>query len=223
MPFSLDPLKDEISKVEVLEVMGSDLTVINAARVSLGKHHTEFDESDEKLIKYLAAHRHWTPFGHPQIQLRIKMPIFVAREWYRHTVGLIRNELSRRYVDTLPEFYMPQVWRTRPDKGIKQGSGGKHPQSDRWAHIIADITQEVSSIYIQMLDEGIAPEMARMVLPQSMYTEFYETGSLAAYARICGLRIAPDAQQETRRYAEAVSELIAPYFEHSWAALTAPH
>ena len=149
------------------------------------------------------------------------MPLFVAREWYRHNIGLVRNEISRRYVDSLPEFYLPKVWRMRPDKSIKQGSGGTHPQSSNWFEAVLDLANEANSTYLEMIEDGIAPEMARMVLPQSMYTEFYETGSLAAYARICGLRIAPDAQQETRRYAEAVSELIAPYFEHSWAALNA--
>lgn len=215
----IDPLGDGISKVELIDRMGSDLTVVNCARVSLDKHHDEFEESDTKLINYLAKHNHWTPFGHPMLQFRIKMPLFVAREWYRHNVGIVRNEVSRRYVNSTPQFYYPTKWRTKPDKSIKQGSGGEHPDSLAWYEGVLDLTSDCISVYTDMIEDGIAPEMARMILPQNMYTEFYETASLYAYARICKLRIAPDAQQETRKYAEAVSELIEPLFPVSWRAL----
>ncbi len=111
-------------KVELIEKLGTDLTVVNAARVSFDKHHNKFIESDEKLIKYLASHGHWTPFAHPQLQFRISAPIFVARQLVKHQIGLVWNEVSRRYVDSKPQFYIPKAWRSKPtDK--KQGSGSE--------------------------------------------------------------------------------------------------
>jgi thymidylate synthase (FAD) len=211
------PLEDSISSVSLVDYMGSDLTVVNAARVSLDKFHISFQDNDTKLLKYMAEHGHWTPFAHPQLSFRIKMPIFVAREWFRHTVGLTRNEVSRRYVDTAPEIYFPKKWRKRAEKKVKQGSSS---ETTEWgiAYMLEHL--EVSlHFYQDLLENDVAPEMARMILPQSMYTEFIETGSLYAYARICKLRIAPDAQQETRKYAEAVFEHIQPLFPNSWEAL----
>lgn len=214
-----DPLGDGISSVALLDHMGSDLTVVNAARVSFARESRKMAEEDLKLIHYLAAHGHWTPFSQPQLQFRIKMPIFVAREWYRHTVGLTRNEVSRRYVDTTPECYVPIKWRMKSKDGRKQGSSAEiYP----WEGAVLRAQQLVTgavAAYNTFIEAGIAPEMARMLLPQSTYTEFIETGSLAAYARICRLRLAPDAQKETSFYAQAVSELIAPLFPVSWAEL----
>lgn len=215
----MDPLHDSISKVEILEVMGNDLTVVNAARVSFNKESTELVEADAKLIRYLAKHKHVTPFFHPQIRMRIKMPIFVAREWYRHQIGFARNEVSRRYVDFEPEVYSPVELRARDPK-LKQGSKAESVEDND--HVAAVMKQSLLiavESYNGLLEANVAPEVARMVLPQSMYTEFIETGSLAAYARLCALRLDPTAQKEIQQYAEAVSELLKDKFPVSWAAL----
>jgi thymidylate synthase (FAD) len=206
--------------VECLETFGNDLTVVNAARVSFAKEKTEFDAADGKLIQYLAKNGHNSPFFHPQIRMRIKMPIFVAREWYRHTIGFARNEVSRRYVDSDPECWVPTELRER-DTNKKQGS--KESLITENEELTAEIqayTDMSLAFYKKILDKKVAPEVARLVLPQSMYTEFIETASLAAYARLCGLRLDPHAQKEIRDYAEAVSELLADKFPVSWAALT---
>lgn len=217
----MDPLHDSISKVELLEVMGNDLTVVNAARVSFNKESTELVEADAKLIRYLAKHKHVTPFFHPQIRMRIKMPIFVAREWYRHQIGFARNEVSRRYVDFEPEVYSPIELRARDPK-LKQGSKPESVEdNDRVAAAMKKSLELAVESYNGLLEANVAPEVARMVLPQSMYTEFIETGSLAAYARLCALRLDPTAQKEIQQYAEAVSDLLKDKFPVSWAALMA--
>lgn len=217
----IDPLKDDISKVELLDHMGDDLMVANAARVSYDKKSLEFSYSDAKLLHYLAVHNHWTPFSQPQLQFRIKMPIFVAREWYRHNVGLTRNEVSRRYVNSEPEFYFPEVLRNKPEAGqSKQGSSGIHSSSNIWCALMFQEMKRSVASYNLMIADGVAAEQARIVLPLGTYTEFIETGSLAAYARICRLRISPDAMQECRVFAEAVSELISSLFPVSWGELT---
>lgn len=214
------PLNDGISAITLVNHMGDDLAVVNAARVSFDKESSKLNAKDAKLIKYLAEHNHWTPFSQPQLQFRIKMPIFVAREWYRHNVGLTRNEVSRRYVDTPPEFYVPTSIRHKPTDGRKQGSGALHPMSHEWANEFQLAVTLARDVYNDMITSDVAPEMARMILPQSMYTEFFETGSLAAYARIANLRNAPDAQQEIQLYAKALSNIIQPLFPFSWEALT---
>lgn len=206
-------------KASYLTHMGDDLMVANAARTSLGKHHTEFTEVDAKLIRYLARHKHNNPFFHPQIQLHIKAPIFVVRQWRTHQVGFARSEVSRRYVDSAPEFYMPEVWRQRAE-GVKQGSKDTGIERQQYTNSHVEVlTERASIVYQQMLADGVAPEQARMVLPQSMYTEWVETGSLYAYAHLCGLRLAPDAQDETRQLAQQVATIIEPLFPESWAAL----
>jgi thymidylate synthase (FAD) len=212
---------DGIGFVELLDTFGDDLTVVNAARVSFAKESTELVPRDEKLIKYLAEHHHVTPFFHPQARFRIKMPIFVAREWYRHQIGFARNEVSRRYVDSPPECWLPATedFRARDPK-LKQGSR-PDPVADalEW-HGRVNATQEaVMKLYKEMIEGGVAPEVARGILPQSMYTEFIETGSLAAYARLCALRLGPDAQKEIRTYADGLSGLLRPTFPVSWSAL----
>ncbi len=209
----------EECKVELLETFGSDLTVVNAARVSLGKQVSEFTDKDARLIKYLADHDHVSPFFHPQARFRLKMPIWMAREWYRHTVGFARNEVSRRYVDDPPTFHIPDAIRTRaPNK--KQGSNDDvHPQNERMLFLIRSSCEEAVDVYEMLLSENVPPEQARMVLPQNMMTEFIETGSLAAYARLCKLRMGPDAQKEIRDVAGMVSEELRKAFPHSWATL----
>jgi thymidylate synthase (FAD) len=217
----MDPLNDSKSLVQILEVMGNDLTVVNAARVSFSKESSELVEGHVKLIKYLARNHHISPFFHPQIRMRLKMPIFVAREWFRHNVGFARNEVSRRYVDSEPEVYMPTELRER-DSNVKQGSKNESIESNDSVALIMRKAMEVSvSTYNSMLAANVAPEVARGVLPQSMYTEFIETGSLYAYARLCKLRLDPHAQLEIRLYADAIDKQMVAHFPVSWAALMA--
>jgi thymidylate synthase (FAD) len=212
---------DGVGFIELLETFGSDLTVVNAARVSFAKEVTEMKPDDEKLVKYLAEHDHVSPFFHPQARFRIKMPIFVAREWYRHQIGFARNEVSRRYVDSVPECWTPSPSELRQrDPKIKQGSRPEAVDSSPALHeSIKEFNDGAVYLYQKLLGEGVAPEIARCVLPQSMYTEFIETGSLAAYARLCGLRQGADAQAEIRGYANGLSGLLAPKFPASWPSL----
>ena len=208
--------------VELLETFGDDLTVVNAARVSFAKESSVMEERDKKLIKYLAQHNHITPFFHPQLRFRLKMPIYVAREWFRHTVGFARNEVSRRYVDDPPEFYLPPVDSMRErDKNIKQGSlGSSIEEAAHFRDKMKKFQREAADLYWELIEEGkLAPELARGILPQSMYTEFIETGSLSAYSRLCSLRLDPHAQAEIRAYAAVVSELIKERFPVCWNAL----
>ena len=200
--------------VYLIDSMGSDLSVVNAARVSFDKESTQFENRDEKLIKYLAEHNHWSPFGHASVQFRIKAPVFVARQLVKHQVGLVWNEVSRRYVDDEPEFYIPKVWRKRPEKSIKQGSSDETLEYD-----IAGTMKFVQQTYKNLLSEGVAPEMARMVLPQNMMTEWFWSGTLYAFARVCNLRMKEDAQAETRIIAEQINKLTKEIFPVSWKYL----
>jgi thymidylate synthase (FAD) len=217
--------------VEYVEHMGSDLTVVNAARVSFSKtSEWEIAENgsrnlsnrDQRLIRYLADHGHWTPFAHPQITLRIKAPIFVRTQLFKHKVGFTENEISRRYVTNEPEFYIPE-WRSAPTNGAKQGS------SDFIQDIVIEdldrmytrIAYDSVDIYKELLKEGVAPEQARSVLPQGTYTEWWWTGSLSAYARVFKQRIDAHAQWEVQQYAGAIGKILEPLFPHSWSVLTA--
>lgn len=209
--------------------MGTDLTIVNAARVSFHKESELFSEQDAKLISYLARHNHFTPFTHVQITLREKVPIFVARQRFKHMVGFTYNEVSRRYVDDVPEFYVPDVWRGRP-VNAKQGSSeeviGKVDDTSfgigSWVWSYENFIQLATDMYNSMIRRGVAPEQARMVLPQSMYTEYYCTGSLAAWARAYKLRIDPHAQVEIQDLAKMWQQVIGGIkeLEHSWKALT---
>ena len=208
--------------MELLDVFGNDLTVVNAARVSFAKESVDFSEQDEKLVKYLAKHNHVSPFFHPQLRFRFKMPIFVAREWYRHQIGFARNEVSRRYVDSKPECWIPTPMQIRErDPKLKQGSKlTEVDDSDTVYQLIKTHTEVNVMLYEDLLSRGVAPEIARCILPQSMMTEFIETGSLAAYARLYNLRTDPTAQREIRDYAEMIGKIIEPLFPISWKALT---
>ena len=205
-----------------IDHMGSDLSVANAARVSFGKT-SEMEENtwgpptlkakDAKLISYLANHKHMSPFGHAFASFHVKAPIFVARQLVKHKF-LRWNEISRRYVDSEPEFYEPDEWRGRSaDK--KQGSEGVVDVGDwgdtNWACLIA---------YKDLLEHGVAPEQARMVLPQSTMTEWYWSGSLDAFADMCNLRCKPDTQAETRLVADIIAGRMIHLFPASWEALT---
>ena len=209
-------------KVELLDVMGSDLTVVNAARVSFAGESEEFGSRDKKLVRYLAAHGHWTPFAHVQVQLRIKAPVFVARQLVKHQVGLVWNEVSRRYVDFTPEFHAPEAWRKRaPNK--KQGSLDETFDNDSLLYnSYWDLMTKAEDLYSFMLEKGVAPEQARMVLPQSMMTEWYWTGSLVAFARVVTQRLSEDAQYECRVVAEKIDQLLVNHepISYSWSCLT---
>jgi len=205
--------------VDYIDHLGSDLTVVNSARVSFNNHKEEFDNKDKKLIKYLAEHNHWTPFGHPQITLRIKAPISIRTQFFKSKIGFVENEISRRYVSIKPEFYKPK-WRTKPKGNAKQGSGNFISNTGKINDEYAKAIHSCSLLYDDLIDKGIAPEQARFVLPQGMYTEWYWTGSLAAYSRFYNLRIKKESQWEIQEYAKAISEIIQPLFPVSWEVLT---
>ena len=211
-----------MAQVELLHTLGDDLMVVNAARVSFAKHSDEFKEQDGKLINYLAKHNHISPFFHPQIQFRIRMPIFVAREWYRHQIGFSRNEVSRRYVSDTPNCWIPDVSEFREkDPKAKQGSKENSIEYSHEAQsLYVEAIEKAVDTYESLLKMNVAPEIARTVLPQSMYTEFIETGSLAAYARLYKLRTSPDAQREIQKYAHEIGKLLSEKFPVSWKALT---
>ena len=205
--------------VSRMDSMGSDLTVANAARVSFAKHKEELDEGDEKLIKFLAVHGHWSPFSHVFIQFKIDAPIFVARQLQKHQVGLAWNEVSRRYVDSEPEFYSPIEWRRRAtDK--KQGSMSEPVPSQK---VVTSIKKEYDTValdcYNRLLKLKVCPEQARMLLPQSMMTSWYWSGSVYAFSRVCNLRLKEDAQAETREVAQSISNHCAIEFPISWKNL----
>ena len=219
--------------VTILDNMGSDITVVNAARVSFDKE-SEFEwvseglcfklsDADVRLVKYLARHDHWSPFAHPSVQFRVKAPIFVARQLMKHQVGGVWNEVSRRYVDSEPEFYIPAEWRGRPDGSVKQGSGEPVSYSLLVEAVVKKTTADALATYNALLSGGIAPEMARMVLPQNTMTEWYWTGSLMFWARVCRQRLDAHAQAEFRQVALLVSQHMQKLFPVSWDVLMNPN
>jgi thymidylate synthase (FAD) len=206
-------------EVTLIDKMGTDLSVVNAARVSYAKSKEAFDVvKDEKLIKYLAEHEHWSPFAHASLQFRIKAPIFVARQLVKHQVGLVWNEVSRRYVDYAPELYKPDAWRGRPQNS-KQGSDGEVELDQTINHNMETTMESCLILYNSLLQKGVAPEQARMVLPQSMMTEWYWSGTLYAFARVCNLRCKPDTQKETQDVANEIDKLTEGAFPRSWKYL----
>ena len=209
-------------EVELIDHMGSDASVVNAARVSFGKRIKEMTEGDTKLIKYLAQHNHWSPFGHASLQFRIKAPVFVARQLVKHQIGLTWNEISRRYVDTKPEFYEVNSWRGKPINK-KQGSSDREiewiDRGTRTGSLQSQVENVALANYNRMLEAGVAPEQARMILPQSMMTEWYWSGTLYAFARICNLRCTEDAQYETRIVANLINDECEKLFPISWTEL----
>ena len=223
--------------------MGSDLSVVNAARVSFGKKHDTFQDKDAKLIDYLAKHGHISPFGHAFASFHVKAPVFVARQLVKHKF-LRWNEISRRYVDDEPEFYIPDQWRGKSDDK-KQGSSddtlsnldgipmygltvnkevyqNRHRKGLRTIgtqHMANLVNQKAYHLYNNMITAGVAPEQARMVLPQSTMTEFYWSGSLDAFANVCRLRCASDTQAETQEVAWQIYHKLEDLFPVSWVAL----
>lgn len=209
--------------VEYIDHMGTDLTVVNAARVSFDKEHEEFDwTTDRGLIKYLAKHNHWSPFAHCSATFRVKAPIFVARQLVKHTVGFSWNEVSRRYVDSEPEFFMPDVWRARADN-VKQGSSEESVDDPMICGIQAvSGAKDALALYKHLMAQGVCPEQARMVLPQNTMTEWFWTGTLYAWARMCQLRLDSHTQKETREVAYAIHKHMADLFPVSWEFLMNP-
>lgn len=207
-------------KVELIDYMGSDLAVVNAARVSFAKESTEFVEQDERLIRYLAKHDHWTPFAHTAIQIRVAAPVPIRTQCFKHKVGLVENEESRRYISTRPEIYIPEFFREKPQGSIKQGSADKHPDSDYWIGQYTSQVEYAVQLYMDMLDCGVCPEQARFVLPQGAIVNWIWTGNLVSFANFYNKRIDPHAQKEVRDVAVIVDTVIRPLFPVSWAALT---
>lgn len=206
-------------KVELVDHMGTDATVANAARVSFNKHKDTFDKGDEKLISYLADHNHWTPFAHPQITVRMAAPVSIRTQCFKHKVGFTENEISRRYVSDEPSFFLP-VWRGKPTDGAKQGSSEKLTSTIIVNAVYDKAIDACTFAYDILLKEGVAPEQARLVLPQGMITEWYWTGSLSAFARFYKQRTHEGAQKEIADLAEMVQEIIEPLYPVSWKALT---
>ncbi len=237
-------------KVDLIDVMGDDLRVVNSARVSFDKesdwedgereydpsgafyeaHGQKLGDKDIKLLNYLAKHGHWTPFSHVQITMRETVPIFIARQRFKHMVGFTYNEVSRRYVSDEPSFFVPESWRKAADN-VKQGSSDETiheyfvEDEQCWSNTkdeYAALIERVQRIYKEFVDAWVAPEQARMILPQSMYTSYYTTGSLAAWARAYKQRIDSHAQKEIQDLAKQWGEVFEqlPQLKHSWEALT---
>lgn len=196
---------------------GSDLTVVNSARVSFAKESSSLSDKDEKLIHYLAKHKHTSPFGHAFVTFKVDAPVFVARQLVKHKF-LRWNEVSRRYVDDEPEVYSPDFWRGRPENK-KQGSSGVLDKQDLLESGYKDITNMAVNAYDYMIRMGVAPEQARMVLPQGVMTSWWWSGSLDAFADMCKLRLGPDSQVEAREVAIQIAEYMTNLFPVSWKAL----
>lgn len=203
--------------IQVIDKLGNDLTVVNSARVSFGKRKEKFDESDRKLVKYLAKHKHWSPFRHLMVQFHVKAPEFVMRQWYKHVVGIETtstssakdhawNEISGRYVP-VTDFYSPNNWR-RQSEDNKQASEGSIDNQDAANNVFTEVMQHVLNSYEKLLELGVAKEQARMILPLNQYTEVYWTASFQAIMNFIDLRDEATAQWEIREYAKAMKEMM---------------
>ena len=207
-------------KVELIDHMGSDLAVVNAARVSFAKESQQFVEQDIKLINYLATHDHWTPFAHTALQFRVAAPVPIRTQCFKHKVGLVENEESRRYISTVPEIYIPEFFRSKPEGSIKQGSADKHEDSDFWLQRYVSYTGGAVQLYMMMLEAGICPEQARFVLPQGAIVNWIWTGNLIAFANFYNKRTDNHAQKEVQDVALILGPLVEQLFPVSWRALT---
>ena len=203
--------------IQVIDKLGNDLTVVNSARVSFGKRKEKFDESDRKLVKYLAKHKHWSPFRHLMVQFHVKAPEFVMRQWYKHVVGIETssssaakdhawNEISGRYVP-VTDFYSPNNWR-RQSEDNKQASEGSIDNQEAANNVFTEVMQHVLNSYEKLLELGVAKEQARMILPLNQYTEVYWTASFQAIMNFIDLRDEATAQWEIREYAKAMKEMM---------------
>ena len=230
-------------KAELIDHMGSDLSVVNAARVSFDKvsdwewHDPplcircpgkpcdkscgDLKSEDERLIRYLAKHDHWTPFAHTSISLRMQAPVPIRTQCFKHKQGLVENEESRRYISTTPPLFVPEFFRAKPEGSIKQGSGEAHPHSDGWKAFYIDQCEDAIVLYEEMIAGGVCPEQARFVLPQGVEVQWIWTGNLYAFANFYLKRTDKHAQKEIQDLAYMVGEIIQPLFPVSWEALTA--
>lgn len=210
-----------MNKVELLNVMGSDLDVVNAARVSFNKENFTFQDKDEKLIEYLAKNKHKSPFNHAFLKFRVSAPVFVARQLVKHEY-LVWNEVSRRYVDSNPCYFLPEEWRKRADN-VKQGSSEDVciwlNREERISSRVLDLYEQIDDLYTEMLEAGVCPEQARMILPQSMMTEWIWSGSLYAFTKMVILRKDAHAQKETREIAALIGEHLFNNFPFSYSSL----
>lgn len=205
--------------VDLIDHMGSDLSVVNAARVSFARTSAELSEADKRLIKYLAAHDHWTPFAHTAVQLRVAAPVPIRTQCFKHKIGMVENEESRRYISTRPEIYIPEFFREKPEGSIKQGSAGKHPRNEEFSAFYRSIARECVDGYMEMIEAGICPEQARFVLPQGAIVNWIWTGNLVSFANFVNKRSEATAQREVADVASDVDKIIRPLFPVSWAAL----
>lgn len=208
-------------QVSLIDKMGDDLSVVNAARVSFRKQREDLGEGDIKLLSYLASHEHTSPFRHTQLSIRCRVPVFLARQLAKHQAGLSWNEVSRRYIDNGFEFYNPRLWRARPLDGIKQGSGAalQADVSDSCGVLLSGITSQCYNTYKLLLGLGVSPEEARMVLPQNMMVDFIWTGNLLAFYHVYKLRSKPEAQTVARDFADKLGEILEETFPQSFKAL----
>ncbi|WP_130906884.1 FAD-dependent thymidylate synthase [Pseudomonas sp. Sample_16] len=219
-------------KAQYVDHMGSDLSVVNAARVSFDKT-SEWDwidddlggypvlkDVDARLIRYLARHNHWTPFAHTSVTLRMQAPVPIRTQCFKHKQGLVENEESRRYINSTPELYVPSVFRSKPEGSAKQGSAGDHPRSHEWRQQYRMAGEFAIRLYEDMIRDGVCPEQARFVLPQGCEVNWIWTGNVYAFANFYLKRTDPHAQQEIQRLAHEVGSIIEPLFPITWAALT---
>lgn len=207
-------------KVEHIDHMGNDDSVVNAARVSFAKQADQYTaDQNARLIKYLARHNHWTPFAHAFVTLRFKAPIAIHAQCVKHQVGFAMNTVSRRYVSDKPELFIPE-FRLAPEGSVKQGSGEVHPDNAHWQVNYEDLMNKAVDLYLMMIDGDVAPEQARFVLPQGVMTEWVWSGSLQAWARFYTQRIDPHAQQEIQFLAQEVDKIVGALYPVAWDALT---
>jgi thymidylate synthase (FAD) len=213
-------MKKKLIKVKLIDTFGSDLTVVNCARVSFNRISEELNERDEKLIKYLLKHEHTSPFRHCFLQWRIEAPIFILRQWQKHQVGCSWNEMSRRYVDTPPEVYCFDQWHSRPHKSIKQGAGSALNEDEQviCSRLYERAVSKSLEVYDDLLAMGVAPEQARAVLPQGMITSCVWSASLQSALHFVKLRLSHDAQSEIREYAQLIAEDIKTHYPITFEA-----
>lgn len=224
---------EEKMKAELIDHMGSDLSVVNAARVSFDKvsewvleidadffYRNVLSDADAKLINYLAKHDHWTPFAHTAISLRMEAPVPIRTQCFKHKQGLVENEESRRYITSRPQLYVPDVFRSAPVGGVKQGSSGEHYDSYLWREAYREMGAKCIDLYERMIADGVCTEQARFILPQGCEVHWVWTGNLYAFANFYLKRTDPHAQKEIRDLAEMVEKIIEPLFPVSWKALT---
>lgn len=224
-------------KAELLDYMGTDLDVVNAAKVSFSKEsewewQTEYEcgvpvsdtpslaDKDKKLINYLATHDHWTPFAHTALKFRCSAPVPIRTQAFKHKIGMVENEESRRYISSTPDIYIPEFFRAKPEGSIKQGSAGEHEFSKCWLNSYKEIVKEAVATYEDMIADNICPEQARFILPQGAIVNWIWTGNLVSFANFYNKRTEATAQYEVRLLAESVGEKIAELFPVSWKALT---